>query len=100
MHILLTRPLEDCHEIILKFQSLGHEISHMPLINVESKNYESLNFSDFSGVIFTSANAIKFFNLRLIDKKIICFCVGSATEKKLKVLVFKIYFVQMAMLII
>ena len=82
MHILLTRPLEDCHEIILKFQSLGHEISHMPLINVESKNYESLNFSDFSGVIFTSANAIKFFNLRLIDKKIICFCVGSATEKK------------------
>ena len=84
MHILLTRPLEDCHEMILKFQSLGHEISHMPLINVESKNYESLNFSDFSGVIFTSANAIKFFNLRLIDKKIICFCVGSATEKKAK----------------
>ena len=84
MHILLTRPLADCHEMILKFQSLGHEISHMPLINVESKNYESLNFSDFSGVIFTSANAIKFFNLRLIDKKIICFCVGSATEKKAK----------------
>ena len=84
MDILLTRPLEDCHEMILKFQSLGHEISHMPLINVESKNYESLNFSDFSGVIFTSANAIKFFNLRLIDKKIICFCVGSATEKKAK----------------
>ena len=84
MHILLTRPLEDSREMILKFQSLGHEISHMPLINVESKNYESLNFSDFSGVIFTSANAIKFFNLRLIDKKIICFCVGSATEKKAK----------------
>ena len=84
MHILLTRPLEDFHDMFLKFQSLGHEISHMPLINVESKNYESLNFSDFSGVIFTSANAIKFFNLRLIDKKIICFCVGSATEKKAK----------------
>ena len=84
MHILLTRPLEDSREMILKFQSLGHEISHMPLINIESKNYESLNFSDFSGVIFTSANAIKFFNLRLIDKKIICFCVGSATEKKAK----------------
>ena len=84
MHILLTRPLEDCHEMILKFQSLGHEISHMPLINVERKNYESLNYSDFSGVIFTSANAIKFLNLKLIDKKIICFCVGIATEKKAK----------------
>ena len=37
MHILLTRPLEDSHEMILKFQSLGHEVSHMPLINIEVK---------------------------------------------------------------
>ena len=84
MHILLTRPLEDSREMILKLQSLGHEISHIPLINIEGKNYESLNFSDFNGIIFTSANAIKFLNLKLIDKKIICFCVGSATEKKAK----------------
>ena len=84
MHILLTRPLEDSHEMIFKFQSLGHDISHIPLINIESKNYESINFSDFNGIIFTSANAIKFLNLKLIDKKINCFCVGSATEKKAK----------------
>ena len=82
MHILLTRPLEDSHELILKFQRLGHEISHMPLINIEGKNYEPLNFEDFKGIIFTSANAIKFFDIKPIDKKIICFCVGSATEKK------------------
>ena len=82
MHILLTRPLEDSHEIILKFQRLGHEISHMPLINVEGKNYERLNFLDFKGIIFTSSNAIKFLDIKPIDKKIICFCVGSATEKK------------------
>ena len=82
MHILLTRPLEDSHELILKFQSLGHEISHMPLINIEGKKYEPLNFSDFKGIIFTSANAIKFFDIKPIDKKIICFCVGSVTEKK------------------
>ena len=84
MHILLTRPLEDNRELIFKFQSLGHDISHIPLINIESKNYESINFSDFNGIIFTSANAIKFLNLKLIDKKINCFCVGNATEKKAK----------------
>ena len=84
MHILLTRPLEDSREMIFKFQSLGHDISHMPLINIESKNYESINFPDFNGIIFTSANAIKFLNLKLIDKKINCFCVGNATEKKAK----------------
>ena len=84
MHILLTRPLEDSHEMILKFQRLGHEISHMPLINVEGKSYEQLNFLDFKGIIFTSANAIKFLDIKLIDKKIICFCVGNATEIKAK----------------
>jgi len=82
MHILFTRPLEDCHEMILKFQSLGHEVSHLPLINIEGLKYEQLNYSDFKGIIFTSANAVKFLDIKNIDKKIICFCVGSATEKK------------------
>ena len=82
MHILLTRPLEDCLEMILKFQSLGHEVSHLPLINIEGLKYEPLNYSEFKGIIFTSANAVKFLDIKGIDKKITCFCVGSATEKK------------------
>ena len=82
MHILLTRPLEDCHEMILKFQSLGHEISHLPLINIEGLKYEPLNYSEFKAMIFTSANAIKFLDIKNIDKKLKCFCVGDATEKK------------------
>ena len=82
MHILLTRPLEDCHEIILKFQSLGHEVSHLPLINIEGLKYKLLNYSEFRGIIFTSANAIKFLDIKNIDKQIACFCVGSTTEKK------------------
>jgi len=82
MHILFTRPLEDCHEMILKFQLLGHEISHLPLINIESLKYEPLNYSEFKGIIFTSSNAIKFLDIKDIDKKKACFCVGDATEKK------------------
>ena len=82
MHILLTRPLEDCHEMILKFQSLGHEVSHLPLIAIEGLKHESLDYSDFKGVVFTSSNAIKFLDIKNIDKKINCFCVGNATEKK------------------
>jgi len=82
MHILFTRPLEDCHEMILKFQSLGHEISHLPLINIEGLKYEAPNYSEFKAIIFTSANAVKFLDIKNIDKKLKCFCVGSATEKK------------------
>ncbi|MDC3383492.1 uroporphyrinogen-III synthase [Candidatus Pelagibacter ubique] len=82
MHILFTRPLEDCHEMILKFQSLGHEISHLPLINIEGLKYEAPNYSEFKAIIFTSANAVKFLDIKNIDKKLKCFCVGSTTEKK------------------
>ena len=82
MHILLTRPLEDSQELILRLQILGHQISHMPLIKIEKKNHENINFSDYKGIIFTSSNSVKFLDIKLIDKKINCFCVGSSTEKK------------------
>ena len=82
MHILLTRPLEDCSEMILKFQSLGHQVSHLPLIRIEKVNYEEINFSEYGGIIFTSANAVKFLNTAKLDKNIKCFCVGNATESK------------------
>ena len=82
MHILLTRPLEDCSEMILKFKSLGHQVSHLPLLSIDKINYDQIDFSKYEGIIFTSANAVKFLNLKQIDKKIFCFCVGNATEKK------------------
>ena len=82
MHILLTRPLEDSSEMIIKFKLLGHEVSHLPLLSVTNVDYEMINFSDYRGIIFTSANAVKFLEIKKIDKKTLCFCVGSATEKK------------------
>ena len=82
MHILLTRPLEDCSEMILKFQSLGHQVSHLPLLNIVKVNFEEINFSDFKVIIFTSANAVKFLDIKKIDKNLLCFCVGNATEIK------------------
>ena len=81
MHILLTRPLEDCSEMILKFKSLGHQVSHLPLLNIEKVNYDEINFSDYGGVIFTSANAIRSLKLLKPDRNKLCFCVGAITEK-------------------
>ena len=40
MHILLTRPLEDSSEMIVKFKSLGHQVSHLPLLSVEEVNHD------------------------------------------------------------
>jgi uroporphyrinogen-III synthase len=82
MHILLTRPLQDCSEMILKFQSLGNKVSHLPLLKIDKVNYNKIDLLNLKGIIFTSANAINFFDMKTIDKKILCFCVGNATEKK------------------
>ena len=65
MHILLTRPLEDCSEMMLKFQSLGHQVSHLPLIRIEKVNHEEINFSEYGGIVFTSSNAVKFLSCLL-----------------------------------
>ena len=84
MHILFTRPFDDCHELMLRFKSLGHMVSHIPVISIQKIIYESLDFSLFKGIIFTSSNAIKFLDTQKIDKQIKCFCVGNATEKVAK----------------
>tara|TARA_Y100000590_G_scaffold224825_1_gene254218 strand:+ start:1673 stop:2371 length:699 start_codon:yes stop_codon:yes gene_type:complete len=84
MHILLTRPLEDCKDLIIKFKSLGNTVSHLPVIQIQKINYDEINYSNFKAIVFTSANAIKNLNILNIDKKIYCFCVGSATERIVK----------------
>ena len=89
MHILLTRPLEDCSEMILRFKSLGHQVSHIPLISIEKVNYEEIKFADYGGIIFTSANAVRFLNLNNLDRNIKCFCVGNSTEKTARSLGFQ-----------
>ena len=82
MHILFTRPLEDSSEMILKFQKLGHKVSHLPLLKIEEIKIGEINFFEYQGIIFTSANAVKFLDIKKIDKNTLCFCVGNATEKK------------------
>lgn len=37
MHILLTRPLEDSKDLIMRFKELGHQVSHLPVITIEKK---------------------------------------------------------------
>ena len=84
MHILFTRPIDDSKELILRFKSLGHIVSNIPAIAIKKKEYLKVNYSSFNGIIFTSSNAIKFFDINSLDKNIKCFCVGNATEQTAK----------------
>ena len=67
MHILLTRPLEDSKDLIMRFKELGHQVSHLPVITIEKKDYEDPNYNEFKGIIFTSSNAIKNLDISKIN---------------------------------
>ena len=84
MHILITRQLEDCSDLIIRFKKLGHMVSHLPLLSIQKVSYDDDLVKNCKSIIFTSSNAIKFLDTKIVDKKIKCFCVGIATEKKAK----------------
>ena len=81
MHILLTRSLEDSKDLIVKFKSNGFKVSNLPLLQFSKVSYKNINFNSLDAIIFTSSNAIKFLELKNINKNILCFCVGLSTEK-------------------
>ena len=81
MNILITRPLIDAEDLMGKLFSLGHKIIHIPTLQVKPVSNQKCDAKNYDAFIFTSANAIR--NLKLLneDKKKLCFCVGSITEK-------------------
>ena len=81
MNILITRPLIDAEDLMGKLFSLGHKIIHIPTLQVKPIINQKCDAKNYDAFIFTSANAIR--NLKLLneDKKKLCFCVGSITEK-------------------
>ena len=84
MHVIITRPIEDSLELIRNLKIINHTITYLPLLSVRKISNENINFKDYKGIIFTSANAIKFLNINDIPKNICCFCVGEITERKAK----------------
>ena len=66
MHILLTRQLEDCTNLMTRFVGLGHVVSHLPLLNIEKVLYDqkiinnceaisTANLFNFIGKVFASS---------------------------------------------
>ena len=81
MHILLTRQLQDSKDLIQKFKSNGFKVSNLPLLEINKSDYNEIKIYNYNAIIFTSSNAIRFLDLKNINKNISCFCVGSHTEK-------------------
>ncbi len=82
MNILITRPLIDSEDLMGKLFSLGHKIIHIPTLKISAVKTKLVNINEYDALIFTSANAIRNLKVENDEKKKLCFCVGSITEKK------------------
>jgi len=81
MHIIITRPIEDSLELIKNLKIIHHTITHLPLINIKKITNNYIDFKNYKGIIFTSANAIKFLDTKSVDKKINCFIGKNGVGK-------------------
>ena len=84
MNIIFTRPLIDTEDLMMNFLSSGHKVIHMPTLSIASANMKPINTNDYDGLIFTSANAVRFLKLKNSEKNTKCFCVGNLTERSLR----------------
>jgi len=84
LHIVVTRPKQDCLELIERFEKLGHIVTHLPVIKIQKLETKKINFENYKAVIFTSSNAVKFLNISKFNRKIKCYCVGRTTETTAK----------------
>ena len=81
MNVIITRPLIDSEDLMGKLFSLGHQIIHVPTLQILPADVAPINPDKYEAYIFTSANAIRNLKLEKVDKKKLCFCVGAITEK-------------------
>ena len=84
MNIIFTRPLIDSEDLMMNFFKSGHKVVHMPTLSITSANMEPINTKEYDGLIFTSANAVRFLKLKNSEKNTKCFCVGNLTERSLR----------------
>ncbi len=84
MHVVLTRPGEDCLDLIKKLKIIGHTITHVPIIKIFPLKIDRINFSRFKALVFTSSNAIRNFQFYEEVRSIKCYCVGNQTAQTAK----------------
>ncbi len=85
MNIIFTRPLIEAEDLMTNFFSSNYKVIHLPTLSITSANMEPINIKEFDGLIFTSANAVRFLKVNSDDKNIKCFCVGNITERSLRI---------------
>ncbi len=88
MHVLVTRPQLDAQPLIAALENLGHQVSHLPLLDIVFLDSVKIPNLNFQAALITSANGARALahnkknNERQIDlSKVKAITVGPASAK-------------------
>ncbi len=84
MNIIFTRPLIEAENLMVNFFSSNDKIIHLPTLKITPANIEPIDIDKYDALVFTSSNAVRFLKLKKDNKNMKCFCVGTLTERSLR----------------
>lgn len=79
--ILLTRPKHDAEKDAQNLKNLGYTTISSPLLAIESVQHSDINTKHYNALLFTSANAVRFFKNHDTSRTV--FAVGNNTTDAL-----------------
>lgn len=79
--VLITRPVQDSSDIATKIQQKGYEVECCPFLKVIFHQVELGDLGCYSGLIFTSGNAVRAFCQNTEDRGLSVWVVGDVTAE-------------------
>jgi uroporphyrinogen-III synthase len=79
MRIVVTRPTGQEQELVARLTALGHEVVHVPLVEIESLGDDPIDLSDYDWLVLTSANGARELRRRRVGAPRGVAAIGRAT---------------------
>ena len=84
MRFLLIRPIDESAALAKKLENTGHQTIIDPVLTIQSEAHNTINFSLYQALIFTSAAAIKIFTQTYDVLKLRTYTVGQKSAQEAK----------------
>ena len=81
MRLLLTRSLTDCESLARRLDGIGVQSLSEPLLNIVFTAGPPLDLDGVSGLLMTSANGVRAFCRRSVNRTLPVYAVGDASAR-------------------
>lgn len=79
MRIVVTRPAGQEQGLVERLAALGHEVVHVPLVEIESLGDDPIDLTDYDWLVLTSVNGARELRRRMVGAPRRVAAIGRAT---------------------